>query len=75
MYRINNNGVGYDVKNGSTTLTSLGLPFTQVPDYQQLTFVTELSVSAAGSVNIDLVPNTAYDGFAQPNLMWIFIPN
>lgn len=75
MWQGNLATFGYDIKNNSTTLEQVRLN-NQSPAnvWQQLPFATELATTAAGTVNIDVVPTAGYGGIERPNLIWLFIP-
>ena len=76
MWNGSSNAFGYDVKKGSTVLEQVRVDWAAPSGvFQQLPFATEVSVAAAGAVNIDIVPAPTYGGIAFPRLMWIFIPN
>lgn len=69
--------IEYTVQNGATTLETVTLGNSHYSNvYQTLTYATELSVSAAGAVNIDYVPTTGkFQAMRDVKLLWIFIPN
>lgn len=69
--------IEYAVKNGSTILETVTLGATNPNNvYQTLTYATEMSVGAAGTVNIDYVPTPGkFQGIGDVKLLWIFIPD
>ncbi|OAZ04131.1 hypothetical protein FLB_14740 [Flavobacterium succinicans] len=77
LHNSSTTGIEYQVKNGATTLETVTLSGGHFNSLRNtLTYATELSVAAAGAVNIDYVPTVGkFQSMTDVKLLWIFIPN
>jgi len=77
MYTVTTgNSLTYQLKNGSTVLaTGLQQNPNVIGAYQGIVANGYLDVASSGTYNIDIEPQTGFNGVTNPHLYWIFVPS